>query len=153
MWWVRELMDTFHFTDMHVWLGNALLIFKLIFLLVLEWDDPHSLVVLAEEEIVVLDLHDENWSPYKAPYLSSLHSSAVTCAQHSSNIPDGLWKKLIEVGELQLKEPCSGRVSAIFSLFLILSKGFFVKLWFLSSSWHFLLFLINIALYDLNISL
>lgn len=76
-----------------------------------ELDDPHSLVVLADEEIVVLDLHDENWAPYRAPYLASLHSSAITCSQHFSNIPESLWQKLVEVGNRQTKEPVSSRVS------------------------------------------
>lgn len=74
-----------------------------------EWDDPHSLVVLAEEEMVVLDLCDDNWAPFRAPYLASLHSSAITCAQHFGDIGDDLWNKLIAAGEHQVKEPCSGR--------------------------------------------
>ncbi|GAB6025766.1 UDP-N-acetylmuramoyl-L-alanyl-D-glutamate--2, 6-diaminopimelate ligase, variant 4 [Chamberlinius hualienensis] len=74
-----------------------------------ELDDPHALVVLAEEEIVVIDLLDDNWAPFKAPYLASLHSSAITCAQHFSDIPDSLWEKLQTVGDLQAKEPTSTR--------------------------------------------
>lgn len=41
-----------------------------------------ALVVLAEEEIVVIDLLSEEWKMMSLPYLVSLHASAVTCSQH-----------------------------------------------------------------------
>lgn len=67
----------------------------------LEYDDPHSLVVLAEEELVAIDLQSENWPCYKLPYLASLHSSAITCAQHVTNVPPQLWTKITDAGEAQ----------------------------------------------------
>ena len=47
-----------------------------------EFDDPHSVIVLAEEEIVAIDLTSEGWPTFRQPYLASLHSSAITTATH-----------------------------------------------------------------------
>ncbi|XP_050394221.1 lethal(2) giant larvae protein homolog 1 isoform X2 [Patella vulgata] len=66
-------------------------------------DEPHSLVVLAEEEIVAIDLDSVNWPTFRLPYLNSIHSSAITCSQHIANVPDQLWQKINDVGEAQLK--------------------------------------------------
>lgn len=44
--------------------------------------EPETLIVLAEEEIVAIDLRDENWKMMNLPYLVSLHASAVTCSQY-----------------------------------------------------------------------
>lgn len=46
--------------------------------------EPETLIVLAEEEIVAIDLKDENWKMMNLPYLVSLHASAVTCNQYVS---------------------------------------------------------------------
>ncbi|KAB0400691.1 hypothetical protein E2I00_008317, partial [Balaenoptera physalus] len=51
------------------------------------FDDPYALVVLAEEELVVIDLQTAGWPPVQPPYLASLHCSAITCSHHVSNIP------------------------------------------------------------------
>lgn len=48
--------------------------------------EPDALVVLAEEELVVLDLQSKDWKMINLPYLVSLHASAVTCSQHVSGI-------------------------------------------------------------------
>ena len=72
-----------------------------LYALVAEYDDPHSLVVLVEEELVAIDLQSEGWKTYKAPYLASLHSSAITCAQHVANVPESLWTKVVDAGEAQ----------------------------------------------------
>ncbi|ELT88587.1 hypothetical protein CAPTEDRAFT_166358 [Capitella teleta] len=72
------------------------------------YDDPHTLIVLAEEELVAIDLTSEGWQTYRPPYLSSLHSSAITCASHSSNVPEALWNKICAAGEPQFAN-CSVR--------------------------------------------
>lgn len=46
--------------------------------------EPETLIVLAEEEIVAIDLKDESWKMMNLPYLVSLHASAVTCSQYVS---------------------------------------------------------------------
>lgn len=68
----------------------------------LEHDEPHSLIVLVEEELVVIDLDSEKWPSFQLPYMNSLHSSAITCAQHISNVLDPLWAKIVDVGQAQM---------------------------------------------------
>ncbi|KAI8477592.1 Lethal(2) giant larvae protein 1, partial [Branchiostoma belcheri] len=67
-----------------------------------EWDDPHTLVVLAEEELVLMDLQSEGWPTFRMPYLSSLHSSAITCSAVQTNVPDQLWDKITAAGDAQM---------------------------------------------------
>ena len=59
------------------------------------------MIVLVEEELVCIDLTSDGWVPYKAPYLASLHSSAITCSQHVANVPEALWNKIVDAGEAQ----------------------------------------------------
>ncbi|XP_030867049.3 LLGL scribble cell polarity complex component 2 isoform X1 [Gorilla gorilla gorilla] len=65
------------------------------------FDDPYALVVLAEEELVVIDLQTAGWPPVQLPYLASLHCSAITCSHHVSNIPLKLWERIIAAGSRQ----------------------------------------------------
>jgi len=74
-----------------------------------EYDDPHSLLVLAEEEIVAIDLRSEGWQPFRPPYLNSLHSSAITAVSHVANVPEALWNKIVDVGEAQISTCSSAR--------------------------------------------
>lgn len=46
--------------------------------------EPEALVVLADEEVVAIDLLCEDWKMMSLPYMVSLHASAVTCSQHVS---------------------------------------------------------------------
>ncbi|XP_049714867.1 LLGL scribble cell polarity complex component 2 isoform X1 [Elephas maximus indicus] len=65
------------------------------------FDDPYALVVLAEEELVVIDLKVAGWPLVQPPYLASLHCSAITCSHHVSNIPLKLWERVITAGSRQ----------------------------------------------------
>ncbi|XP_055994026.1 LLGL scribble cell polarity complex component 2 [Sorex fumeus] len=65
------------------------------------FDDPFALVVLAEEELVVIDLQTAGWPSVQPPYLASLHCSAITCSHHVSNIPLKLWERVIAAGARQ----------------------------------------------------
>lgn len=58
-------------------------------------------MVLAEEELVVIDLQTPGWPPVQLPYLASLHCSAITCSHHVSNIPLKLWERIIAAGSRQ----------------------------------------------------
>jgi len=69
----------------------------------LETDEPHTLVVLAEEELVLIDLETQGCPSFSLPYFNSLHSSPITCSQHVSNIPDNLWQKIVDAGQAQNK--------------------------------------------------
>ncbi|TRY59059.1 hypothetical protein DNTS_008382 [Danionella cerebrum] len=66
-----------------------------------EFDEASMLVVLLEEELVVVDLQTPGWPTLPAPYLAPLHSSAITCASHISNVPPKLWERVISAGQLQ----------------------------------------------------
>ncbi|XP_053939228.1 LLGL scribble cell polarity complex component 2 isoform X3 [Cuculus canorus] len=66
-----------------------------------EFDDPSAMVVLAEEELVVIDLRTAGWPVVQPPYLASLHCSAITCSHHVSNIPLKLWERIISTGSKQ----------------------------------------------------
>ncbi|XP_059588107.1 LLGL scribble cell polarity complex component 2 isoform X1 [Alligator mississippiensis] len=66
-----------------------------------EFDDPSAMVVLAEEELVVIDLKAPGWPAVHPPYLASLHCSAITCSHHVSNIPLKLWERIISAGSKQ----------------------------------------------------
>ncbi|XP_075759786.1 LLGL scribble cell polarity complex component 2 isoform X2 [Pelodiscus sinensis] len=66
-----------------------------------EYDDPSAMVVLAEEELVVIDLKSAGWPAVHPPYLASLHCSAITCSHHVSNIPLKLWERVISAGSKQ----------------------------------------------------
>ncbi|CAG5134037.1 unnamed protein product [Candidula unifasciata] len=66
-------------------------------------DDPHAIVILAEEELVVLDLESESWPAFRLPYLHSVHSSAITSTHHVSNVPEQLWQKIVDAGDAQNK--------------------------------------------------
>ncbi|XP_017310573.1 lethal(2) giant larvae protein homolog 1 [Ictalurus punctatus] len=66
-----------------------------------EFDEPSTLVVLLEEELVVIDLQTPGWPTIPAPYLAPLHSSAITCSYHISNVPAKLWERMVRAGQQQ----------------------------------------------------
>ncbi|XP_049951670.1 lethal(2) giant larvae protein homolog 1 isoform X2 [Schistocerca serialis cubense] len=74
-----------------------------------EYDEPETLIVLLEEELVAIDLLSEDWRMLQLPYLVSLHASAVTCAQHISNVPEDLWEAIVAAGKQQTLEHYSER--------------------------------------------
>ena len=66
-----------------------------------EFDNPIALIVLLEEEIVLIDVRDANWLPFKLPYLSSVHSSGITACQHYSDLTDDVFQQLLQTGAKQ----------------------------------------------------
>ncbi|KFV65441.1 Lethal(2) giant larvae protein 2, partial [Dryobates pubescens] len=70
----------------------------------LEFDDPSAMVVLAEEELVVIDLKTAGWPAVHPPYLASLHCSAITCSHHVSNIPLKLSSPSFQVLVMELND-------------------------------------------------
>ncbi|XP_056406293.1 LLGL scribble cell polarity complex component 2 isoform X4 [Hyla sarda] len=66
-----------------------------------DYDDPRALLVLAEEELVAIDLQTSGWPVIQCPYLVSLHCSAITCSYHISSIPLKLWERMISAGRKQ----------------------------------------------------
>ncbi|KAG7211969.1 hypothetical protein KM043_011171 [Ampulex compressa] len=73
-------------------------------------DSPEALVVLAEEEIVAIDLTNPEWKMMALPYLVSLHASAVTCSQHVPNVPEELWEAIVSAGKAQTEHLYSDKV-------------------------------------------
>jgi len=53
-----------------------------------------ALVVLAEEELIVIDLISPGWPSFASPYLASLHCSAIT-AQTAVTVTTELYEKII----------------------------------------------------------
>ncbi|XP_076275605.1 LLGL domain-containing protein l(2)gl isoform X3 [Rhynchophorus ferrugineus] len=72
-------------------------------------EQPDTLIVLAEEELVAIDLSSKGWKMMNLPYLVALHSSAVTCSQYVSGIPDELWEHLKDAGKAQTSHLYSDR--------------------------------------------
>ena len=64
-------------------------------------DDANVLIVLLEEEFCAYDLTDSNIPPIKAPYLHSVHASAVTCNYLSSQVTQEVYDKIVKAGEEQ----------------------------------------------------
>ncbi|XP_015589197.1 lethal(2) giant larvae protein homolog 1 isoform X2 [Cephus cinctus] len=64
-------------------------------------ETPEALIVLAEEELVAIDLTNPDWKMMALPYLVSLHASAVTCSQHVPNVPEELWDAILSSGKAQ----------------------------------------------------
>lgn len=60
---------------------------------------PAALVILAEEELVAIDLESESWPLfYPHPYLNAIHPSAVTCFHHVDNVSDQVLSALNRIG-------------------------------------------------------
>ncbi|XP_029173116.1 lethal(2) giant larvae protein homolog 1 isoform X2 [Nylanderia fulva] len=72
--------------------------------------NPEALIVLAEEEVVAIDLTNPEWKMMPLPYLVSLHASAVTCSQHVPNVPDELWEAIVAAGKAQTEHLYSDKV-------------------------------------------
>nr|XP_012153180.1 PREDICTED: lethal(2) giant larvae protein homolog 1 isoform X16 [Megachile rotundata] len=72
-------------------------------------DGPEALIVLAEEEVVAIDLINPEWKMMALPYLVSLHASAVTCSQHVPNVPEELWDSIVAAGKAQTEHLYSDR--------------------------------------------
>ncbi|XP_053671237.1 lethal(2) giant larvae protein isoform X1 [Anopheles nili] len=67
-------------------------------------EQAEVLVVLLEEELVAYDLTDETLPQINAPYLHSLHASAVTCNHLVSQVSPDVYSKIRLAGELQMAD-------------------------------------------------
>jgi len=63
--------------------------------------EPDSLVILAEEELVAVDLLTPGWPLYRLPYTNSIHASSIVSASHINNVPRGLWERIKLAGSFQ----------------------------------------------------
>ncbi|KAK4874231.1 hypothetical protein RN001_013591 [Aquatica leii] len=85
--------------------------------------EPEALLVLADEELVAIDLLSEDWRMMNLPYLVSLHASAITCSQHVSGVPEELWEQLKDAGRAQTNNLYSNRKWPVDGGDLLCSKG------------------------------
>lgn len=60
--------------------------------------EASALIVIADEEMVAIDLTDSSWKMMKLPYLVSLHASAITCSHYVSCVDEEIYKSIIEAG-------------------------------------------------------
>jgi hypothetical protein len=67
-------------------------------------DDPQSLVILLNEEIVVIDLVTDSWPSYYLPYLNSIHASPVICTTLACNVNQEFYKKLVNHASIQFED-------------------------------------------------
>ena len=67
-------------------------------------DDPQSLVILLNEEIVVIDLLTDTWPSYRLPYLNSIHASTVICTTLISNVNSQFYKRLVNYATIQFDD-------------------------------------------------
>lgn len=86
-------------------------------------NEPEALIVLADEELVAIDLLSDDWKMMNLPYLVSMHASAVTCSQHVSGVPEELWEQLKDAGKAQSHNLYSQRKWPIDGGNLLCSKG------------------------------
>ncbi|KAK9887726.1 hypothetical protein WA026_000044 [Henosepilachna vigintioctopunctata] len=63
--------------------------------------EPDALIVLAEEELVAIDLECQEWKMMCLPYLVSLHASAITCSHYVTGVAEELWGLLMDAGRAQ----------------------------------------------------
>jgi len=66
--------------------------------------DPDSLLILAEEELVAVDLQTAGWPLYRLPYVNSIHASSIVSASHINNVPHSLWERIKTAGYFQLTD-------------------------------------------------
>nr|prf lethal(2)giant larvae gene [Drosophila melanogaster] len=64
-------------------------------------DVAEVLVVLLEEELCAYDLTDPNICATKAPYLHSVHASAVTCNYLASELVQSVYESILRAGDEQ----------------------------------------------------
>ncbi len=58
--------------------------------------ETKTLLVLAEEELVAVDLTEESWPPVPSPYLNAIHASAITCLAYADNVAPDVVDRLRE---------------------------------------------------------
>ncbi|CAD5112112.1 DgyrCDS1353 [Dimorphilus gyrociliatus] len=124
--------------------------------------EPDTLIILAEEELVAVDLLSENWPEFRLPYLNSMHCSAITSITHTDYVPHDFMEKIAQLGETcftgysQRTWPVTGGVSQTNdlsdkSLLLTGHEDGSVRFWDTSSSTLKLLYKLSThQLFDIN---
>lgn len=71
--------------------------------LLMQFDNPDILLLLAEEELVAIDLQSEPWQQTLTPYMATIHSSAITCSTHFANVDQRFFSRMRLLGETQMR--------------------------------------------------
>lgn len=62
---------------------------------------PEALIVLADEELVAIDLTHPDWLQFRLPYLVSVHLSPITCCHALSGVGAELIDQFRQIGDTQ----------------------------------------------------
>jgi len=62
-------------------------------------DKPDALFILAEKEVVVIDLKSEDWQECRLPYLRAVNGSAIQTLHLEENVPVTLWEQIASAGD------------------------------------------------------
>lgn len=104
---IFSLLTKFLVTDVRSNVQKRSFIFlekSMIIARILARDDPQSLVILLNEEIVVIDLVTDSWPLYHLPYLNSIHASPVICTSIAYNVNPQFYKKLVNYAAIQFDD-------------------------------------------------
>jgi len=63
-----------------------------------EMQEPHAIVVLLQNDLVIIDLLAPGFPCFENPYPMDIHESAVTCCSYVAGCPDDLIPALYSVG-------------------------------------------------------
>lgn len=75
------------------------------FLILSPDDNPDTLLVLTEEELVAIDLSTEGWPAYRLPYLANVGlRSPVTSVLHVTAVTDTLLNNIVNAGSKQFDQ-------------------------------------------------
>lgn len=64
----------------------------------IETQEPHSIIVLLQNDLVVVDLLTPGFPCFENPYPMDIHESAVTCCLYVADCPGDLIPVLYSVG-------------------------------------------------------
>lgn len=74
-------------------------------------------MVLAEEELVAIDLVQEDWPCMTPPYLASPHASAITCSYHVNDVDQQLFDKIKSAAQQKTQNRSTAVSSSLFVCF------------------------------------
>ncbi len=60
---------------------------------------PLTLLVLAEEEFIAVDLTADHCPVYNLPYLNPIHASSITCITHVANVNKTVYDRIVAASD------------------------------------------------------
>ena len=71
---------------------------------------PDTLLILSEEELVAVDLSSDGWPVHRAPYMATVHATAITCCTHVGKVDPDFYEELAKAGKKQKRGKVSTKV-------------------------------------------